>query len=577
MGGNLVRMIRQGRSFSGHEQNCVYLNTGQDRFANVSAVTGLNYDDDSRAAGRVDWDFDGDIDLWTSNRNAPAVRFFQNNQESGNHFVALRLLGTRCNRDAIGAKVELRLKNDADPLVRNVVAGDGYLTQSSKWLHFGLGNEAEIESVRVRWPGSDWESVKGVQADRHYTVQQDQGLAKAIDRPLQHPPLMPEPYETAKASANSSVFAVGRLPVPRLEYANQDGQELPVEIDGPLLLILWASWCQPCVEELSLLTEHSTELRAQGIRVLALSVDRISETGNEQAAREILAKLSFPFAHGFATDATLNKLQLVHDQLFGLQKPLPAPSSFLISSQKELAAVYRGTLDVDVVLNHSQALDADLHGRRSLSVPFQGRWAGKVRGLRVAPLVIELARAGYLEDASEYVQRVQNRFDRLTILDLVVRLGVGYYQQNRMDYANLHFQMARKIDPKTVLPELRLGKHLQGKTNHAEAAKVYRSKRHPLLQQKLLWLMAASSDASVGDPPAARQITERFIAQGDKSPETLDTYATSLAALGQFPESIEAARKAQQRASESGKHRLADDIGQRIQLFSEGKPFRLGD
>ncbi|MEE3179012.1 MAG: hypothetical protein VX317_04960, partial [Verrucomicrobiota bacterium] len=72
-------MINAGRSFSGQERNCIFLNPGSSqaargRFADVSSVTGLDFDDDARALSPVDWDHDGDLDLWISNRNAPRLR-----------------------------------------------------------------------------------------------------------------------------------------------------------------------------------------------------------------------------------------------------------------------------------------------------------------------------------------------------------------------------------------------------------------------------------------------------------------------------------------------------------------------
>ena len=78
----LAQMLNTGRSFSGRERHCVFLNTGDDegeiaRFANVSAVTGLDLPDDGRAVAVVDWDHDGDLDLWISNRNAPRLRLLR--------------------------------------------------------------------------------------------------------------------------------------------------------------------------------------------------------------------------------------------------------------------------------------------------------------------------------------------------------------------------------------------------------------------------------------------------------------------------------------------------------------------
>ncbi|NIP94492.1 MAG: hypothetical protein GWO24_14035, partial [Akkermansiaceae bacterium] len=70
--------IGEGRSFSGHEKNCCFLNTGGGRFADVSAAVGLAFDDDGRAVSVCDWDFDGRQDLWVTNRTAPRVRLLRN-------------------------------------------------------------------------------------------------------------------------------------------------------------------------------------------------------------------------------------------------------------------------------------------------------------------------------------------------------------------------------------------------------------------------------------------------------------------------------------------------------------------
>ena len=107
----LNRLLHLDRSFSGREANCVFLNTGQLQFADISAASGFNYLDDARAVAPIDWDFDGDLDLWVTNRTAPRVRFLRNELISPHKQIAIRLQGngTTTNRNAIGARLELYL------------------------------------------------------------------------------------------------------------------------------------------------------------------------------------------------------------------------------------------------------------------------------------------------------------------------------------------------------------------------------------------------------------------------------------------------------------------------------------
>ena len=102
-------MMLSGRSFSGRERNCCFLNTGQPRFANISAVSGCDFPDDARAVAVVDWDTDGLLDLWVLNRNAPRLRFLRNTAPRLHPYlsIGLRGNGTNTNRDGIGARVEV--------------------------------------------------------------------------------------------------------------------------------------------------------------------------------------------------------------------------------------------------------------------------------------------------------------------------------------------------------------------------------------------------------------------------------------------------------------------------------------
>jgi hypothetical protein len=86
--------------------------------------------------------------LIVNNFNDRAYHF--KNQFPRQNYVAFRLTGTRSNRDAIGALVRIYMGNEV--MVREVQATGGYLSQSSRTLHFGLGSRSDIDRAEVRWP-----------------------------------------------------------------------------------------------------------------------------------------------------------------------------------------------------------------------------------------------------------------------------------------------------------------------------------------------------------------------------------------------------------------------------------------
>ena len=490
------QLLRAGRSFSGYERNCVFLNCRGPRFANISAITGLDFADDGRALGVTDWDHDGDLDVWLANRTGPRLRLMRNetiSPEAGDAagFVAIRLQGTVSNRDAIGARVEVVARTENTKprsMIQTLYAGDAYLSQSSKWLHFGLGSHARVEEVIVRWPNGQTERFADIQPARRYRLVEGSGVAIAVAPRRPIPVLDPTRQPIRAPALARRAFFSNRLPLPILRYEPFEGSETQVIDTGqrPLLLVLWASWCTPCIAELETIREHADELRGAGLDVTALSLDGLDATHGTQPrdAHLLLEKLGFPFATGVATRETLDKLEFTGSIVLNGQPQLAVPISFLIDSEGALAAIYRGPFQVSLLLQDVSRLSTPLDERRDFAIPLPGRWSRPPRQLLLSAVARLFEHKGFEEDYARYLQldadSIQRWRERATSAEqrqqwdaqyaaAHFNLGVALASAGESQEAVQHFQAALEAQPDHVEAHVNLGA-LLAKNHQLDAA-----------------------------------------------------------------------------------------------------------
>ena len=169
-----ARNIRYGIGYA--QPPHLFLNDGAGKFHDAAAEIGDGFAHPKvgRGLAYADFDRDGDLDLLITTNNGPAV-LYRNDQTAGNHSVRLYLVGTKSNRDAIGARV--RLTSGGVTQSRLVKSGSSYLSQSEFALTFGLGKHDKAERVVIEWPSGRTEDFKDLAAGRGYRCIEGKGIA----------------------------------------------------------------------------------------------------------------------------------------------------------------------------------------------------------------------------------------------------------------------------------------------------------------------------------------------------------------------------------------------------------------
>ena len=151
----------------GYEQkNLFYLNTGEGDFELLDgrAGPGLELEQVTRGLQIADIDNDGDMDVLAVNLDHPPALLRNDSAREGRHWLMVQLVGTRSNRDGIGARISVQLPDAT--LVREVRTGQSFAGQSDLRQHFGLGLATEVPKLEVAWPSGAKNELENVAADQ---------------------------------------------------------------------------------------------------------------------------------------------------------------------------------------------------------------------------------------------------------------------------------------------------------------------------------------------------------------------------------------------------------------------------
>jgi hypothetical protein len=202
------------------ERNLAFRNEGGLNFTEVGRVWGLDEEGVSFGAATGDFDGDGDLDLVHANyqRGVTVLR-----NDSTGHRVLVALRGSVSNRFGVGAVV--RIESALGKQMRTLVVARGYLSSSEPVLHFGLGNDPEIERLSVEWPSGHRQTFAQLPVDRKFTITEPTG------------PVAPDTPPAPVSQFVSSVLDLQAREQPEQEHAAQ--AFLPAHFDrrGPALAI----------------------------------------------------------------------------------------------------------------------------------------------------------------------------------------------------------------------------------------------------------------------------------------------------------------------------------------------------
>ena len=403
----------------------------------------------------------------------------------------------------------------------------------------------ELEKLIVRWPEGGIQEFENIKPGHYYRIVQDVETAQVWPVPPSTNALTPAPTPGPCAGTQANLALSVPMPLPALGYETFEGDKASLrDLRGrPVVVCLWASWCAPCLAELSELARREKEIRAAGLEIVALSVDGLGDDRTSpRAAQRVLTKSRFPFLAGQATAGLVEKIHFVHRNIFHSPQDLPVPTSLLIDPAGRLVAVYRGRVEVERLV-----ADMGMLSQGNDKPQFAGHWFSLPKDPPLSPLVGELFKRGYISEAIEYLAdnkaRIRKEEDYEKLLN---KAGTEKMRHGKIRSAAVYFQEAIDVNPD-----------------------------YSLALNNLAWILATYSGEGLRNGAKAVDYAQRAVRLApNPRPDVLGTLAAAYAEAGRFEEAVVTAEKALQLARETGAKGLEKGLQQEIVLYLTQQPYR---
>ena len=435
-------LIRSDGTWSGFERNIFYLNNRDGTFSDVSGTVGLDCMQDSRTFVLADFDHDGRQEMVLKNRNSPQLRFFKNVMPDLAPAIALRLMGKKSNRDAIGACVTVETPSGKQ--TRWVQAGSGFLAQHSKELFFGLGATKGPVHATIRWPSGLLQSVVDVPLNHRVWV--EEGVPPSRIEPF----VKPSDLSSAALQAASTreilstkieSWLLAPVQAPEFLLRDKDGrtQSLFAHRGKPVLVSFFSVSAAGSNDQLRLLEKLNSRWAGEGLRLLVVDVDA-EHDGNERQHQSGFAQ-NLPILQG--TPDVVAIYNLLFRSLFDRHRDLSLPTSFLIDEAGDIVKIYQRIVEnehFDEDFKNIPRTDAE---RIAKALPFAGADTGYEFGRNYLSLGSVFFERGYPDTSETFFRRALQ--DDPTSAEAVYGLGSVYLQQKKTKEARESFERALKL------------------------------------------------------------------------------------------------------------------------------------
>ena len=442
--GAMNELIRADSTWNGHERNVFLANNRDGTFSDISGVVGLDFRDDSRAFALADLDGDGRLEIVLKNRNSPQIRILRNAMSNLGNSIVLRLQGDKSNRDAIGAAVTVTTGSLRQ--TKYVQAGSGFLSQHTKELFFGLGENSTALKATIRWPSGLTQEFDDLPVNRRIDIHEGNPEFKARSWKAAPPSWAhSESFPTGEILPTTwGTWLVESVKVP--DFSLPDLSENLHELDSFrgkfVLLNLWRMDTPGSRELVDNWRKSHAALSSAGVAFIAINFD---DPQDPRAIQAFVGKDPLPSPVLLASGEMAGIYNLVYRYLFDRHRDLSFPLHWLIDPSGNIVKVYHGTLDSGQVLGDVASAPRTATECLHRALPFPGTLHQDQFRRNAHTYGVAFFQHGFLKQAEQAFQQVlsTNPAD----VDALYNLGTLYLRSNAPGEARSHLEQALKLRP----------------------------------------------------------------------------------------------------------------------------------